>query len=63
MDLEKRKIYLRIMREARERADFDRKQENKKRQKQNLPPLPEDTFEGQYREVLKKLLDEIEEKK
>lgn len=33
MDTEKRKVYQRIMREARERVEYDRKKENKRREK------------------------------
>ena len=31
MDMEKRKVYLRIMREAKERTEFERTKENKRR--------------------------------
>lgn len=51
------------MREAKERTDFERSKENKRRQKLFLPQLPEDTFEADYKETLKKIFDEIEEKK
>ncbi len=63
MDPEKRKIYMRIMREAKERTVYERQKENKKRVKNGLPELPEDTFEGHYRDNLKKIFDEIEERK
>eukprot|EP01016_Furgasonia_blochmanni_P047808 TRINITY_DN705_c0_g2_i1.p1 TRINITY_DN705_c0_g2~~TRINITY_DN705_c0_g2_i1.p1 ORF type:complete len:220 (-),score=59.30 TRINITY_DN705_c0_g2_i1:755-1414(-) len=63
IDPEKKKIYQRIMREARERTEYERKKENKRRQKLGLPELPEETFELQYREMCKKLFDEIEERK
>lgn len=33
MDPEKRKVYQRIMREARERVEYERKKENKRREK------------------------------
>lgn len=33
MDAEKRKVYQRIMREARERVEYERKKENKRREK------------------------------
>ena len=33
MDPEKKKVYLRVMREAKERATFERERENKKREK------------------------------
>jgi len=51
------------MREARERTEFERKKENKRRVKAGLVELPEDTFEGQYKEMCNKLFDEIEERK
>ena len=62
-DPEKKKIYQRIMREARERTEFERKKENKRRQKLGLPDLPLDTFESQYRDTCQKLFDEIDERK
>jgi DnaJ family protein C protein 8 len=37
LDVEKRKIYVRIMREAREKTDYERGKENKRRQKFGLP--------------------------
>ncbi len=37
MDAEKRKVYQRIMREARERTEYERKKENKRREKAGLP--------------------------
>lgn len=36
LDPEKRKVYQRIMREARERVEYERKKENKKREKLGL---------------------------
>ena len=61
--LEKRKVYVRIMREARERTEHERSKENKKREKQGLPPLPEDTFEMDYILTVKKIFEDIEERK
>eukprot|EP01017_Pseudomicrothorax_dubius_P031922 TRINITY_DN4126_c0_g1_i1.p1 TRINITY_DN4126_c0_g1~~TRINITY_DN4126_c0_g1_i1.p1 ORF type:complete len:232 (+),score=88.04 TRINITY_DN4126_c0_g1_i1:109-804(+) len=63
MDPEKKKIYQRIMREARERTEYERKKENKKRERLGQPPLPEETFESQFRDMCTKLFDEIEERK
>jgi len=37
MDQEKRKVYLRIMREAKERTEYERTKENKRRLKLDLP--------------------------
>lgn len=51
------------MKEAKERTIFEREKENKKRIKNGLSELPDDTFEGMYRENLKKIFDEIEERK
>jgi len=36
------------MREAREKTEYERNQENKRRSKQNLPPLPKETFDTDY---------------
>ena len=63
IDPEKKKIYMRIMKEAKERTEFEREKESKRRVKNGLTELPEDTFEGMYRENLKKIFDEIEERK
>ena len=44
MDTEKRRIYQRVMREAKERVEYERKKENKRRTAIGLDPLPEETF-------------------
>lgn len=44
VDSEKRRIYQRIMREARERVEIEREKENKKRAKEGKELLPMDTF-------------------
>ena len=44
MDPDKRRLYQRIMREARERVELERERENKKRRKEGKELLPEDTF-------------------
>ena len=62
-DPKKRSVYQRIMREARERVEYERKKENKRRKKKGLIPLPEDTFEGEYKEMCKSLMNEIEERR
>lgn len=51
------------MREAKERTEYERSKENRKRQKNGQPDLPEDTFTAEYKENLEKIFDEIEEKK
>jgi len=63
LDSEKRKIYQRVMREARERVEFDRNKENKRRKKAGLPDLPGDTFDNEVRETCDRLFMEIEERK
>ena len=42
---EKKKVYLRIMKEAKERTEFERAKENKKREKSGQLPLPDSTFQ------------------
>lgn len=44
MDPDKRRLYQRIMREARERVEIERARENKKRRKEGKELLPDDTF-------------------
>ena len=44
MDSEKRRIYQRVMREAKERVEYERKKEDKRRKDLGLEPLPEETF-------------------
>ena len=44
MDPEKRRIYQRVMREAKERVDYERKKENARRLAIGLDNLPEETF-------------------
>ena len=63
MDPEKRKVYQRITREARERVEYERNKENKRRVSKGLGSLPEDTFNADVKEMVKKIMDEIEEKK
>eukprot|EP00828_Plagiopyla_frontata_P027915 TRINITY_DN3619_c0_g1_i1.p2 TRINITY_DN3619_c0_g1~~TRINITY_DN3619_c0_g1_i1.p2 ORF type:complete len:152 (-),score=33.78 TRINITY_DN3619_c0_g1_i1:87-542(-) len=51
------------MREAKERAEYERNKENKKREKQGQPLLPEDTFDHEVKLMEKRLFDDIEERK
>ena len=51
------------MREAKERADYERDKENKRREKIGLPRLPDDTYENQYQSILHELFETIEQKK
>ena len=63
LDPEKRKVYQRIMREARERVEYERNKENKRREKKGLPILPNDTLDSEVKEMVKRIMDEIDEKK
>ena len=44
MDPEKRRLYQRVMREAKERVEYERKKENLRRVTLGLDALPEETF-------------------
>lgn len=44
MDPEKRRIYQRVMREAKERVEYERKKENLKRKEMGRDPLPDETI-------------------
>ena len=44
MDPEKRRLYQRVMREAKERVEYERKKENIRRDGAGLDALPEETF-------------------
>ncbi|CAD8138869.1 unnamed protein product [Paramecium octaurelia] len=63
MEPEKRKVYIRIMREAREKTEFERLRENKRREKTGVAPLPPDTFESDFQKQCKNLFSEIEDRK
>ena len=63
MDSEKRRIYQRVMREAKERVEYERKKENLKRQQIGRDPLPEETFNIEVQDMCKKLFEEIEDRK
>ena len=60
-DPTKKRMFQKIMSDAKERTDYEREQENKKRKKQDLPPLPLDTYHDQYMLNCKKIFDEIED--
>ena len=51
------------MREAWERTEYDRSRENKRREKNGIPALPDDTFYPEYKANCRKIFDEIEDKK
>jgi DnaJ family protein C protein 8 len=63
LDPEKKKIFQRIYREAKERVELERKQENKKRLKRGLPNLPEETVETEIRQMMKNIMNEVDERK
>lgn len=62
-DPEKRQIYIRIMREARERVEYERSKENDKRKKEGKQLLPEDTFNIDVQNMVTKLFQQIEDNK
>ena len=51
------------MREAKERVEYERKKENKRRADLGLDLLPQDTFNIEVQGVCKSLFEEIEERK
>lgn len=53
MDPEKRRIYQRVMREAKERVEYERKKENLKRKEMGRDPLPEETFNIEVQNMCK----------
>ena len=63
LDSDKRKVYQRVMREAQERVEYERKKINQKRKIQGLPLLPDETLEIQVKQMAKQLFEEIEERK
>lgn len=62
-DQEKKHIYQRIMREAKERVDFDRKKENRRRETLGFSKLPEDTIDSELQDMCNRIFREIEERK
>lgn len=62
-DSDKRKTFQRVYREAKERVQFEREKENKRRRLKGLNPLPEDTLESQINIEMKKIKEEVEERK
>lgn len=51
------------MREAKERTEFQRERENKKRTKNGQLPLPDSTFQQQYQETCLNIFKDLEDKK
>jgi hypothetical protein len=62
-DPEKKKFFQRIIREAKERVELNRMNENKIRQKKGQPILPQDTYETDVKLMIKNIIDEIEERR
>lgn len=63
MDIDKRRTYQRVMREARESVEAMRQKENDRRMLLDLPKLPESTLNVEIQEMCKKLFERLEEKK
>ena len=63
MDPEKRRMYQRVMREAKERVECTRTKENQRRRTMGLEVLPEETFNLEVQNMCKQLFEEIEERK
>ena len=63
LDPTKKQVYLRIMKEAKDRTLFEREKENKKRNRSGQPPLPEDTYATDYHQMCQKIFQDIEERK
>ena len=63
MDPEKRRMYQRVMREAKERVECTRKKENERRKGLGLEKLPDETFNLEVQNMCKQLFEEIEERK
>lgn len=63
LDPDKKNYYQRILREAKERVDIQRKKENKARAQKGLSLLPLDNMDNDIRTMMKQIIEEIEEKK
>lgn len=63
MDPEKRRNFQRVMREAKERVEYERKKENARRSTIGLDSLPGETINIEVQNMCKQLFDEIEERK
>ena len=62
-DPEKKKFFQRVIREAKERVEIERNKENKNRIKKGQPALPKETFDSDLKAMIKKISEEIEERK
>ena len=61
-DPDKKKVYLRIMKEAKDMTEFEREKDNKKRTKNGQMTLADSTFQEQYQENCLKIFRELEGK-
>ena len=62
-DSEKKKFFQRVIREAKERVEIERAKEDRIRNKKGQPPLPKETFDTDLKSMVKKIIDEIDERK
>eukprot|EP00357_Protocruzia_adherens_P036091 CAMPEP_0115004240 /NCGR_PEP_ID=MMETSP0216-20121206/19079_1 /TAXON_ID=223996 /ORGANISM="Protocruzia adherens, Strain Boccale" /LENGTH=269 /DNA_ID=CAMNT_0002370179 /DNA_START=133 /DNA_END=939 /DNA_ORIENTATION=+ len=60
---DQKQVFQRIIREARDRVEHERRKDNKKRVKSGLKPLPEETIQSEIELKIQELFEEIEEKK
>ncbi len=63
MNEDKKQYFKRILRESKERVEMKREKENKLRRAKGLNFLPQDTFDDEVREMMKVIIQEIEDKK
>lgn len=63
MNEDKKQYFKRILRESKERVEMKREKENKIRKAKGLNFLPQDTFDDEVRDMMKTIIQEIEDKK
>jgi DnaJ homolog subfamily C member 8 len=63
MDPDKRRMYQRVMREARDRVEAVRRKENSRRLAKGLDELTKDSLKCEVEEMCQSLFKEIEEKR
>ena len=63
MNEDKKQYFKRILRESKERVEMKREKENKIRKAKGLKFLPQDTFDDEVRDMMKTIIQEIEDKK
>ena len=51
------------MREARERIEYERKKENRRREMLGIGKLPDDTFDSEVQDMSNRIFREIDERK